>query len=103
MYRQVDPSVVTDFDRYAVNFPTRKEIMQHYGKSWYALKRAAGLGFLPQQLSAGELLNMASEIFADEPVSLTSLQQYGITTALLTARFGSVEQVFKLLKVTPAD
>lgn len=77
--------------------------MQHYNKSWYNLKRGAGLAFAPQSLSAGELLNMASEIFADDPVSLTSLQQYGITDALLAARFGSVEQVFKLLKVTPDD
>ncbi|MFD1317901.1 hypothetical protein [Loigolactobacillus zhaoyuanensis] len=93
--------MVTDFDQYAQAFPKRQEIMQHYAKSWYALKQAAGLAFLPQTLSTGELLNMASEIFADDPVSLTSLQQYGITEALLAAHFGSVAQVFKLLKVQP--
>lgn len=103
VYQAVEPTVASDFDYYAADFPTRQEIMAHYQKSWYQIKQAAGLAFLPQQLATGELLNCVSEIFTDDGTNLTALMRYGITPALLTARFGSVDRVYQMLNVKPTE
>ncbi|WP_239690525.1 hypothetical protein [Loigolactobacillus backii] len=102
-YMAVDPTIVTDFDRYVTNFPKRTEICQHYAKKWLTIKQDAGLNFQPTTLSVGELLNFISEIWAQEPVNLYSLMKHGITEQLVAARFESLDRLYAMLHVTSKE